>query len=181
MAVLSCSACGQANRVPLETGTKGIVCGRCDADLPTPAIMWRLERVRDALEQLLRLYRWSSLEVLARTERGLERQHNILVNAAAAYPGFERTCRACPEIVEEIGELQRDIQRKLDRHPFNNKERIIIIVVRIVKIVFLAASAHLALPAGTAYGLNAAMGIRSIPSAANDPARQDDALLPYHR
>lgn len=178
MAVLSCSACGQANRVPLETGTKGIVCGRCDADLPTPAIMWRLERARDALEQLLREYRWSSLEVLARTERGLEKQHNILVNAAAAYPGFERTCRACPEIVDEIRELQWEIQRKLDRHPFNNKERIIIIVVRIVRIVFRAASAHPALPVGTAYGLNAAMGITSIPSAANDPARQDDALLP---
>jgi hypothetical protein len=76
--------------------------------------------------------------------------------------------------------LELDIQRKLDRHPFNNKERIIIIVVRIVRIVFrAAASAHLALPAGTASdrGLSAAMRITSIPSAANDPARQDDALL----
>jgi hypothetical protein len=167
--------------VPLETGTKGIVCGRCDADLPTPAILWRLERARDELEQLLREYQWSSLGVLARTERGLERQHNILANAAAAYPGFERTCRACPEIVDQIRELELDIQRKLDRHPFNNKERIIIIiVVRIVRIVFrAAASAHLALPAGTASdrGLSAAMRITSIPSAANDPARQDDALL----
>jgi hypothetical protein len=164
VAVLSCSACGQANRVPLETGTKGIVCGRCDADLPTPAIMWRLERARDALEQLLREYRWSSLEVLARTERGLEKQHNILAIAAADYPGFARTCRACPEIVAEIRALEWEIQRKLKHHPWNNRERIIIIVVKIVKIVFrAAASAHLALPAGAAYGLNAAMGIVPTP------------------
>jgi hypothetical protein len=140
--------------------------------------MWRLERARDALEQLLREYRWSSLEALARTERGLEKQHNILAIAAADYPGFQRTCRACPEIVAEIRELQWEIQRKLDHHPFNNKERIIIIVVRIVQLVFRAASAHLALPAGTAYGLNAAVGITSIPSVANDPARQDDVLFP---
>ncbi len=96
--------------------------------------------------------------MLARTERGLEKQHNILVNAAAAYPGFERTCRACPEIVDEIRELQWEIQRKLSRHPFNNKERIIIIVVRIVKIVFRAASAHLALPAGTPHGCTSGDG-----------------------
>jgi hypothetical protein len=165
MAVLSCSACGQANRVPLEAGTKGIVCGRCDADLPTPAIMWRLQRARDELAQLLREWRWYSLEVLARTERGLERQHTILAIAAASYPGFERTCRACPEIVDEIRELEQEIQQKLDRHPFNNKDRIIAIVVKIVRIVFrAAAAAHFALPAG------AAIGILALPSAAGGPA-----------
>jgi hypothetical protein len=140
--------------------------------------MWRLERARDALDQLLREYRWSSLEVLARTERGLVKQHNILVIAAADCPGFARTCRACPEIVDEIRELEWEIKRKLERHPWNNRDRIIVIVVKIVKIVFRAASAHLALPAGTAHGLNAAMGIMPIPLAATDPTRQDNALLP---
>jgi len=135
----------------METGTKGIACGRCDADLPTPAIVWRLHRVRDELQQLLNEYRWYSLAVQTRTEHGLQRQHNTLVVAAATYAGFARTCRACPDVLEEINVLSQAIQAKLDRYSIKNGIRIVLIVVKIVKIVFGAAGGHLALPAGSSF------------------------------
>ena len=148
MAVLRCAHCRQLNRVPLETGTKGLVCGRCDADLPTPAILWRLHQVRDDLEQLLKEYRWYDPAVQQKIKRRLQRQHSILANAAAVYPGFERTCRASPDVIADIEEKSCELQRKLDRAAMKTVVRILLVIVSIVKITFSVGGPP-ALPPGS--------------------------------
>lgn len=146
MTVLRCAHCQQLNRIPPETGTKGLVCGRCDADLPTPAILWRLHQVRNEIDWLLNNYHWYSPLRWKGIEDRLERQHHILANVAAAYPGFQRTCRACPDLVAEIDGKSRDLQAKLDGAALKAGIRILILIVRIIKVTFIGGPP--ALPPG---------------------------------
>jgi hypothetical protein len=151
LAILCCAHCRQRNRVPLATGTKGLTCGRCEADLPTPAILWRLHQVRDELDQLLKEYRWWDPRVQQRVELRLERQHSILANAAAAYPGFGRTCRASPDVVADIEAKSNELLKKLDHAAMRIGLRILLVIVSLVRITFDVGGGPPALPPGSAH------------------------------
>jgi hypothetical protein len=135
----------------MATGTKGLVCGRCEADLPTPAIVWWLDQARDELDQLLKEYEWWNPAAQRRIEGRLERQHSILASAAAAYPGFERTCRASPDLVADIVEKSRELRKKLDHAAMKAGLRILLVLVGLIRITFNAGGGPPALPPGSAH------------------------------
>jgi hypothetical protein len=107
--------------------------------------------VRDELDQLLKEYRWWDFPVQQRIERRLERQHNILANAAAAYPGFGRTCRASPDVVADIVEKSDELRERLDHAAMKIGLRILLVIVSLVKITFTVGGGPPALPPGSVH------------------------------
>jgi hypothetical protein len=106
--------------------------------------------VRDELEQLLKEYRWYNLSVQQKVERRLQRQHDILANAAVAYPGFRRTCRASPDVIADIEEMAGHLRWKLDHAAMKTGLRILLVIVGLVKITFNVGGPP-ALPPGSVH------------------------------
>jgi hypothetical protein len=145
--MIECGQCGQRNRVLPETGTKGIRCGRCRGDLPTPAVFHLLLQVKTELSELMTEYR--VIDIRGRhkeIERKLRKQQSILANAAVAYPGYDRTWRASIELAADIETLSQDLQKKFDHQA---TRKVVQIIIEIVRMIHINISGVPALPSGS--------------------------------
>jgi hypothetical protein len=134
--ILVCWACKRRNRVPPQTGTKGIRCGFCRADLPTPAIERRLLDVRDELADLLSTYRRFDVHGRREIERRLNRQLNILATVTAVWPGFERTRRASIDLATEIDSLSAELQCRLEANMARTALQILLAILRSIHLTY---------------------------------------------